>query len=149
MACGVPCQLGQPAVRRVTVESKWGHESCDSPKPVHNDTFCCGDGVLEQICNTSIACQGMHNCIMEDFLLLWAFVVVANSGNRDFQCPWKEWNPPCKEKLLGRSTTQVKDLFINYHLTYAIFNESSSALLNCDSSSISHVKIRNTKNRPR
>lgn len=96
--------------------------TCDNPKPANNGTFCLGDGVQEQICNTSIACQGMQN--MEEFLTLWAFVMMVNSGNRDFQRSWKEWNPPYKEKLLERSTIHVEVLFIHYHLMHTIFKKN-------------------------
>ena len=125
MACAVRGQLGQLAVRLVTVESKRGHEYVIVLKQVNNDTFCLGDGVQEQICSSSNAFQDMQN--MKEILSLWAFLVMVNSRNQDFQCFGKEWNPPSKEKLLGRSTTHVEDLLINYHF-YANFNKSHPVL---------------------
>mgnify|MGYP002260280002 CR=1 FL=1 len=114
-ACSKTCGKGIQTRTRI----------CDSPKPVNNDTFCLGDGVQEQICSTSIAFQGMQN--MKEFLSLWAFLVMVNSRNQDFQCSGKEWNPPSKEKLLGRSTSHVEYLLMNYHF-YAIFNKSHPVL---------------------
>ncbi|XP_044178032.1 coadhesin-like [Acropora millepora] len=46
-ACSKTCGKGIQTRTRI----------CDNPKPANNGTFCLGDGVQEQICNTSIACQ--------------------------------------------------------------------------------------------
>ena len=66
-ACSKTCGKGIQTRTRI----------CDNPKPANNGTFCLGDGVQEQICNTSIACQGMQN--MEKFFITLGFCSVVNS----------------------------------------------------------------------